>query len=175
MDAPKASPEAAKTSLVTTEKPEPAQVFQPQKLTEVVEMIDLMGKISERMGEDKTGDLGAGSAGSTLQGTQATAISSRDDAIANLPAPPKMQEKIIARIHSEVHSLDRQARKLAKSRSKGSAYALTEIYKKIRRLSSLIEELLNASADMIKRFYIALFIDRQTILEDGNLSAPSGK
>ncbi|MBP9773781.1 MAG: hypothetical protein KBD00_04080 [Candidatus Peribacteraceae bacterium] len=174
MDAPKASPEAAKTALVTTEKSAPAQVFQPQKLTEIVEMIDLMGKISERMGEDKASDMGGGSQGSGAQ-AQVTGTSSRDEAIANLPVPPKMQEKIIAHIHSEVHALDKQAHKLAKSRSKGSAYALTEIYKKIRRLSSVIDELLGASADMIKRFYIALFIDRQTLGEDGGLLARSGK
>lgn len=165
MSSVNASPEKGGGSLVSIEgETQAPEVFQPQKLTEIVEMIDLMGKISERVGEDRSGDtgnMGSGQAGT--QTGQQTGSSTRDEQIATIPAMPVMQQKLVSHIRSEIAQMNREARKLAKSNRKGSAFLLTEIYKNIRRLSSLISEILEASADVIRRFYIALFIDKQSI------------
>lgn len=148
----------------------PSVVFQPPKLTEVVEMINLMGKISTRAAEDRSRDMGsAGGQGKAQQsgGQQ----SFRDQAIASLPAPEQMQRKLVSHIQGEIRSLSRQARSIARSNRAGSAYLLSELYRKIRRLSTLIEELLQASIEVIKRFYIAVFIDNQPlILTAGKMS-----
>lgn len=172
MDAPKANPER-QTSLMTVDE-SPQVVFQPQKLTEIVEMIDLMGRISERMGEDRSGDMGAAGAQGTGQQGQQTQTSARDAAIASLPATPAMQQKLVAHIRSEMYTLDKQARKLARAGGKGSAYNLNELYRKMRRLSALIEEIIEASADMIRRFYIAMFVDQQPLLmSEGGVLNPT--
>ncbi len=141
----------------------PAQVFQPQKLTEIVEMIDLMGKISERMGEDRSGDMGGQGGSSTTGAGQQKATTTRDDLIAGVPGGPIMQQKLVAHIHQEIHALNKEARKLSRSNRRGAAFLLTEVYKKIRHLSSLIEEILMAGADVVKRFYVAVFIDKQSL------------
>ncbi len=140
----------------------PAFVFQPQKLTEIVEMIDLMGAISERVREDKSGDMG-GASGSTGK-TGAKTQSPRDIALANLPAPEAMQNKLVRHIKSEIRSLSRKAKSLASSSAKGAAYSLSEMYKKIRRLHAIMDEILQSSAEIIRRFYVAVFIDNQPIV-----------
>ncbi len=143
----------------------PAFVFQPQKLTEIVSMIDLMGSISERVREDASGDMGGSSGGAAAtQGAGSKSASARDIALANLPMPQVMQGKLIGHIRGEIKTLDRQIGSIARSNAKGSAYMLSELYKKIRRLSSLIDEILQASADMVRRFYVAVFVDKQPIL-----------
>ncbi len=145
----------------------PAFVFQPQKLTEIVDMIDLMGSISERVREDNSGDTG-GAGGGTAGATQGTGgaktTSPRDIALANLPVPQVMQQKLIKHVKSEIHALEKQVGSLSHSNSKGSAFMLTELYKKIRRMHSMIDDMFRASADMVRRLYIAVFVDRQPLL-----------
>ncbi len=168
------NPEKAPSTLMKTDGPIELRVFQPAKLTEIVEMIDLMGQVSERIREDSSGDWGgAGAVGVATQRGQGGA-SARDLAIAKLPEAPVMQRRLIAHIKGEIKKLDRQARSLARARAKGSAYFLSEIYKKIRRFSVLIEELTVATIEVIRRFYIAVFIDHQPLLVGELSTARSG-
>ena len=145
----------------------PGFVFQPQKLTEIVDMIDLMGSISERVREDNSGDMGGaggGTAGGAQGGAGAKGASPRDVALANLPIPQVMQEKLIRHVKGEIRSLEKQVGSMSRKNAKGSAFLLTEIYRKIRRMHAMIDEILQASADMARRLYIALFVDRQPLL-----------
>lgn len=149
----------------------PSIVFQPQKLKEVIDIIDLMGNIATRVREDSSGDMGGASGGGKVK--KASGTSARDDAIANAPATEVMQKKLVAHLRKEIGSMKRQARKASKSNARGSAWALAELYKKIRSLSSLMKEILHASAEMIRRFYISVFIDQQSLVASDDSSAPS--
>lgn len=147
------------------------RVFQPPKLTETVELINMLGNIQERLGEDRSQDMGGGGMAASGQGSQGTAgTTTRDDLLKNLPVPVVMQQKLVSHMKGELKSLEREARKLSSLKGRGSAYALSEIYKRIRRLSTLIEEIVEASVELIRRFYVAIFIDRQTLwMSDGPL------
>ncbi|MFA4875625.1 MAG: hypothetical protein WC690_09840, partial [bacterium] len=90
-----------------------------------------------------------------------------DQAIANVPAPGVMQQKLISHLEKEIAAIEKQAIHLARSRRRGSAYLLSELYRKIRRLTAIIADLLEASAEMIKRFYVSVFIDRQPLVVTG--------
>lgn len=153
---------------LTMERPgsAPLRVFQPHALKEIVEIIDLMGNVASRVREDKSSDLGAGG-GTTTSGAAQTGTSARDQAIANVPAPEVMQQKLIAHLEKEIVAIEKQATRIARSRKRGSAYLLSELYRKIRRLTAIIADLLQASAEMIKRFYVSVFIDRQPLVVTG--------
>ena len=143
-------------------------VFQPQKLKEVVEIVDLMGKISSRVREDNSGDLPvAAGTGTTKQAGQTAGQSTRDQAIAKAPPIPIMQRKIVRHLEREVRTLQHQAMVLSRSKKRGSAYLLAELYKRIRRLSLVISDMMHASAAMIRRFYISVFIDHQPLIVPG--------
>ncbi len=153
-------------SALSTEQVEaPSIVFQPQKLTEVLELIDLMGKISERGREDSSQDMGGSSAGSTSgkSGTSTGISSTREQLLADLPAPTIMQQKLIKHIEEEMKKIEIQASKLKHSRTPGTAHALTELFKRIRRLSSIIDEIIHATGEVMKRFFIAVFIDKRPL------------
>ncbi len=153
----------------------PGQVFQPPKLREIVEVIDLMGTVASRVREDSSGDLGGGGSGGAGQAQTggATGTSARDDAIKNAPAPAIMQQKLITHLSAEIKRVEQQARTLMRSNQRGSAFLLAELYRKIRRLTALIADILSASADMIKRFYVSVFIDRQPMVVTGGSLAAS--
>ena len=144
-------------------------VFQPQKLKEVVDIIDLMGNIASRVREDHSQDMGVAGAAATggAQAQGATGTSARDEAIANAPPFPIMQKKLITHLEKEIHTMERRARKLSRSNARGSAFLLTELYKKIRRLTSLLGDIIRASAEIIKRYYVSVFIDRQPMVVTG--------
>lgn len=163
----KNSPEASNSVTASAEQAEgPAVVFQPQKLTEIVEMIDLMGRISERVREDNSQDAAGGGSSGSGQGKKGKSggTSTRDQAIASLPAPLVMQQRLVHHIQKEIDTLSSQASSAARAAQRGSAYAMNELYKKIRRLYALMEEIIHASLEIIQRFYIAVFIDKQPIL-----------
>ena len=168
MNAGKLSAETAGGSITKASERTSNVVFQPQKLKEVVDIIDLMGNVASRVREDKSGDMGGGGTGgqgSQQGGTGGT--SARDEAIAKAPPAPIMQKKLIAHLEREVRLMEKQTRRLARSHKPGSAFLLSELYKKIRRLTSLISDLLKASTNMIKRFYISVFIDHQPLVVSG--------
>lgn len=140
-------------------------VAQPEKFEGLLETISLMDKISERMGEDKSGDLGGG--GGTTGGTKGDdddTVSARAQAIANLPDTPEMRKELSNYIQKEIKVLRKEVRRKAFRASKpGSAHKLNELYSKIRRLNSLLAELMETSVDVLKRIFIRVFIDKQSI------------
>ncbi|MBI5794473.1 hypothetical protein HZA87_05360 [Candidatus Uhrbacteria bacterium] len=123
-----------------------------------------MGHISEGTGEDKSamGDAGGGAIVAT--GGTTAAVSARDRAIANLPSPKVMQKQLEMHIREEVKKLRKQAHHIAKLREPGSAYHLSKLYARMRQFNTLLSGLFDAGADVIRRFFIRVFIDRQPIL-----------
>jgi hypothetical protein len=79
-----------------------------------------------------------------------------------------MQQKLIKQLEQEVRVIQRATRSLARSNRPGAAFLLTELYKKLRRLTALISTIVHASADVIKRLYISAFIDRQALVVTGD-------
>ena len=138
-------------------------VTQPEKFQGLLDTITLMDKVSERIGEDNSGDItGGGNQGG--QGDDDNSQSVRAQAIANLPDTPEMRQQLSAYIQKEIKSLRKQVRKQAFRASKpGSAHKLNELYTKIRRLNNLLSELMEASVDVLKRIFIRVFIDKQSI------------
>jgi hypothetical protein len=166
MDTPKSVDSGTRDVIERTEST-PSVVFQPHQLKEIVEIIDLMGNVATRVREDKSGDLPAtGTAGGASAGR--TGASARDQAIAAAPALEIMQQKLVERLGQEVRILEKQARALARSRKRGSAHSLNEIFRKIRRLTSVIASIFEASVEVIRRFYISVFIDRQPLVVTGD-------
>ncbi len=133
-------------------------------------MIDLMGRISERIREDNSRDMGGAATAAAKAKSGSSGATFRDQAIANLPAPLVMQQRLVQHIQKEMEVLGRQAHSLAHAAQRGAAFALNELYRKIRRLSLLMEEIIRASAELIRRFYIAVFIDNQPILVSGHVA-----
>lgn len=164
-DTPNKGVERSSVSPTTTKESAPAVVFQPKALKEIVDVVDLMGTVAARVREDNSGDLPAASGGGAAG--QQTGTSARDEAIAKIPTVHVMQKKLVEHLEDEVKTMQRQARSLKHSNARGSAYLLTELYRKVRRLKSLISEILHASAEMVKRFYISAFIDRQPLVVTG--------
>jgi hypothetical protein len=143
----------------------PSIVFQPQKLTAVIDIVNLMGTVSQRIREENAGDLPA--MRSTKSSGTGGNTTTRDDAIAKAPPVAMMQQKLMQHLKQERSLMQRQAKTIASSNAPGAAWTLTELYKKIRSLSSLIAQILEASAEMIKRFYVSVFIDRQPLTVTG--------
>lgn len=143
-------------------------VRQPGKLQELTNLLEtfenLNTRVSERTGEDRSGDLGGAGAGATggQQGTQG--VTARDLAIQNVPVPGIMQKKLTQHIRAETRKLERLAQQVSRSTAPGSAHKLNELYAKIRRLNSLVYDILEASMEVLKRFFVRVFIDNQPIL-----------
>lgn len=150
-----------------------AIVFQPPRLSQIVEIVDVMGNVVESIREENARDLPTASSTAAAGAAQAASVSARDAAIAAAPPVPVMQKKLVKHLKKEVRIIEREVRKLSRSRARGSAYVLSVLYRKIRRLSSLIGEILHASADVIRRFYISVFIDHQPLVVRGGTLAPS--
>jgi len=136
-------------------------VAQPQKLEGLLETIDLLERVSERIGEDRSGDLGA-AGGTGKSGSAQAGQSARDKAIANLPVPEMMRKQLTKHIEKEVKVLQREVRRAARRISKpGSAYKQNELYAQIRRLNALLAHILEASIEVLERLFIRIFIDKQ--------------
>lgn len=141
-------------------------VLQPGKAEGLAMLVAEINELpSEHMAEDRSGDWsGAGGQVSTTgQAGGAQQMSARDQALANLPQPVVMQKQLEAHIRAEVKELRKQTRVIIRSRKPGSAYALAQMYAKIRHLNALLADLLEASYDVLKRLFVKVFIDRQTI------------
>lgn len=165
IEAAKTSPSAAPSA--------PNVVYQPPKLKEIVEIVDLMGHVATRVREDNAGDWTGSTAAAAGQTGGQGDDSARAQAIANAPSIPVMQKELIKHLEKEMKLIRKQARSVSKSHGRGSAFLLNELYKKLRRLSELASQLLSASADVIKRFYVSVFIDRQPLVVRGGSLAPS--
>ena len=139
-------------------------VTQPEKIGSLLDTLNLIDQMSERIGENKSGDLG-GSGGQMQTGTAGTrTVSPRDQAIAHLPDEQVMQKKLREKIRSEVGVLRAQIRSIPASSHPGAAYRLNRLYARIRMLNRLLATLLESSFDVIKRLFIRVFIDEQPIL-----------
>ena len=163
------SPSSEKPKLMTKGLEKSAAVLQPRKMQpELQPFVDQLllevGNISETMQEDRSGDLGASGGGTQAQGAQQTAQSRRAQLIANPPAPAVIQQELKKHIAKEIKQLSRKAKTLARANHPGAAFSLNEIYAKIRRLNSLLAEILEASYDVLKRLFIKVFVDNQPIL-----------
>ena len=139
-------------------------VLQPSKaegLAMLVAEINELPSESSTSGPSNDGP-GAGSGTVAAQGAQ-QGTSTRDHALAHLPAPTVMQRQLEAHIRAEVKKLRKQTRLIIRSRKPGSAYALAQLYAKIRHLNALLGDLLEASYDVLKRLFVKVFVDRQPI------------
>lgn len=153
----------------STKSPEKTgAVLQPKKMqpelqaivAELADLIDV-GAVGETMQEDKSGDMG----GSGAQGDGAQTVrSKRAQLIANPPPPAVIQQELRKHITKEIKQLSRKARKMSRVSDPGAAFLLNEVYAKIRRLNSLLAEILEASYDVLKRLFIKVFVDNQPIL-----------
>ena len=136
-------------------------VAQPQKLESLLDTIELLNTVSERIGESKSGDLGSG-AGGTRQGA-ASQQSWREEAIASLPAAPVMQQQLEKHIRAEIKTLRSEMHRNAKRATRpGGAHKLNTLYARIRRLNGILQQLFSASVETIRRLYIRIFVDKQT-------------
>lgn len=155
---PESAPAAPSRSLI---------VSQPEKLEGLLETINLMATVSERMGEDRSGDLGSSGGSSGQQGDDSTQVSARDKAIAAIPAVPVMQKQLQEHIAQNIKSLRQEINQQTVKGSKaGSAYKLNELYKRIRRLQCFLSDILSASTEIVQRIYIRVFIDKQPLNSD---------
>jgi len=141
-------------------------VHQPPKLQSLLTLLSDLERISEVLREESARDLGSsGGTGSSIKGSAAGAgVSLRDQAIRSLPSTEAMRHKLTKHLQHEVRELEKRASRLARSGKKGSAFLLNELYAKIRRIQSLIAELVEAAADVVRRLYIRLFIDHQQLV-----------
>ncbi len=149
----------------TAERPA-LTVTQPDKIASLLDTLTLIDQMSERIGEDRSGDLGGGGqAGTGTQGgTQKKLPSPREQAIAGLPPQNVMQEKLSKKIVEEVRVLQRQVRHIHATGKPGAAFKLNKLYARIRRLNGLLHELLEASLDVLRRLFIRVFVDEQPVL-----------
>ena len=161
-----ASPEAGKQNEISAEASESLIVSQPKKLKGLLETLVLLDRISETVGEDNSGDMGgAGTGGGTGDDDDQTTVSLREQAIANLPDTPVMQKHLKSHIGKEVKKLQKQVKRAArKASTPGSAFKINELYGRIRRLNSLLADLLETSHEIIKRLYVKIFVDKQTVI-----------
>lgn len=155
--------------LLSSHSPEGSKlaVIQPGKVEGLTMFLEEINRISETTGEDRSGDWSGSGQGSTGMATTqggATAVSARDHAIANLPAPARMQKDLEKHIRIEVKMLRKQARAITRLNKPGAAYHLNQLYSRIHHLNALLAEIFEASYEVLKRLFIRVFIDRQTIL-----------
>ena len=141
-------------------------VIQPAKMEALIaSILEQVGDLPKEQASETPGEqfpIGtSGSAGA--QQAAAKRISLREQAIANLPPAEQMQVKLAVHIQAEVRKLRRQARMTALSKP-GAAHALNELYAKMHKLNKFLFDLFEASIDIIKRLFIRVFVDRQTIL-----------
>ena len=147
------------------------KVLQPRKsepvlstldVKEVLETLDAIDSITQRVSERTGEDRSVGPAGSGASAVRGP--SPRDLAIANLPVPVIMQKRLEKHIRHEIKQLNKEAKRVSRMSKPGAAYYLNELYGKIRRLNSLLHELFESSVELMKRLYIRVFIDKQPII-----------
>ena len=74
-------------------------------------------------------------------------------------------KQLARHIEKEVKTLRRKVRRAARRASKpGNAHKLNELYAQIRQLNALLANLFEASYEVVKRLFVRVFIDKQTIL-----------
>lgn len=164
MDA-KNSPEQQAVS-ESTPKQNTLIVSQPGKLEDILGNINAMTEVGEKVSEKKDNDLGGSSTGApVIQGDDDQQMTARDIAIANLPSQQVMQQKITEHITNEIKMLQKKVRKSAgKATKAGNAYKLNQVYARMRQLNRLLSHILESSYEVVKRLFIRIFIDKQTVI-----------
>jgi hypothetical protein len=143
-----------------------AATLQPGKVDAMkallLEVNDIVGEANpSKPGEQWSG----GCQVATTGGAQAAqTVSWRDQAIAAIPAPQIMQKQLEGHIEEEINVLRKQASQITDLRKPGAAHRFNELQSKIHRLNALLSGLLEASYEVLKRIFIRVFIDKQTIL-----------
>ena len=143
-----------------------ARVLQPKPTKEFMMLLEEIGSIvgnekpGEVSGEGSNRDLGGSGSG----GAQGQQTSARDEAIKHLPAPVVMQKQLEKHIKQEIKMLSKKTKQLAGLKKPGAAYMLNELYSQIRKLSAILEALLESSTEFIRRLFIRVFVDRQALL-----------
>lgn len=138
-------------------------VTQPEKLGSLLDAIESLTAPNEVVSGRQGESGGTGTSPPVTGGIGQQTIVPRDQAIANLPPQENIQKALRTHINAEVRKLRREASRLTTSRP-GTAHRINQIYANIRRLNKLLQELLHASYDTLKHFFIRVFIDRQPIL-----------
>lgn len=140
-------------------------VTQPKHLENILAAIAEVDRVSEKQGDAASGDWSGTSGGQGQKGDdgKSAAATAREEAIARIPEPVIMQKALKEHIEQEVKVLRRQAQRLTKSTQPGAAFELAQMYAKIRRLNGMIRELFEASLEVLKRLFIRVFIDKQSI------------
>lgn len=161
-----ASPETGRVLSSGAESTAALIVTQPPKVEMLLDALAAIDKISERIGEDRSGDMGGGGGKTAGKGDDATAATSvRNQKIANLPTQEAMRMELQKEIEKEVVELHREVKRARKRLTRpGAAYKLNALYARMRRLNSLIAELIDAAYDVVKRLFIKVVIDRQKVL-----------
>lgn len=151
----------------------PAVVSQPVKMEsqlsgQLGSFLEDINRISESTGTgpgEQWSDSKGGTGGAVATSTQGqTGTSARDQAIANLPPATIMQRDLEKHIREEVKKLRKQALKISRMNKPGAAFHLNQLYTRIHRLNALLAEIVGASYDALKRMFVRVFVDRQTIL-----------
>lgn len=150
----------------------PSVVSQPVKIEsqlsgQLGSFLEDINKMSESSpsGPGEQWSDGSGKAVTTAAQTGgSTGMSARDQAIANIPAPAMMQKELEKHIREEVKKLRKQAKQIARIGKPGAAFHLNQLYTRIRHLNALLAEILEASYDVLKRLFVKVFIDKQSIL-----------
>jgi hypothetical protein len=156
-------------SLPQKETSDVLRVTQPAKMEVIGNILSVLDtiesvpqKVSEMTGEDRSNDMGGGGMATRSQQSQ---MSPRDQAIAAMPAEaPVLREKLKEHIEDEIKLLRKAAHHHKKTSAPGGAYKLNELYARIRKLNTLLSSLVEASMDVLRKFYIRVFVDRQAIL-----------
>jgi hypothetical protein len=137
-------------------------VFQPTKLNEVMEMINFMGNISEKVTEHHA--LFTGSSGASTGDQKSQGSSQRDQILQKLPPTAQMQKKLVKHIDAEIASLEKKAKRITRMKRRGWAFELTLVIAHIHRLAAIAREIMRASLEVVRRFYILVFIDHQPLV-----------
>jgi hypothetical protein len=158
------SPEKGTLSGSAPESRAALVVSQPPKVEMLLDALAAIDKIAERIGEDRSSDMGGGGSG-TGKKDDGSAASTRDQKIANLPVPEVMRSELKKHIEQEVAILQKEIHKAARRVSRpGGAYKLSVLYARLRRLNALISELFEAAYDTVKRLFVKVVIDEQKVL-----------
>lgn len=148
----------------------PSVVTQPVKIETGGQLLGSFLEDINKMSENAPSGPGeqgtAGTSGAMVQtaGGSSPAVSSRDEAIANVPTAKVMQKQLEAHIKAEVKKLRKQARTIARINQPGGAYRLNQLYTRIHHLNALLAELFSSSVEVVKRLFVKVFIDKQTVL-----------
>ena len=162
------SPEQAHSHSLEKSSETRLSVQQPPKMKELGQLLETLDALSQRVGErtseDNSGDMG-GAGGMVATGGAKAGATARDNAIAHMPnSPVVLKKELTQHIEGEIEDLKKEARKVARTSQTGGAFELNELYGKIRKLRSLLHDIVEASIDVLKRIFIRVFIDKQAIL-----------